>query len=362
LAEPSQLRGDSAGTSGSVAGPDDAIETTRAAARAHIRRGWAVFLLATDGPEGKIPLANCARCAPRTGTCREKETCECLTCHGFYAATHDPVTFDRALAAAPRGHLAVRTGRASRLLVLDAEAHADPDTDLTGLEALDRLEEFTGGLGAPDTLTAVTAHGGRHRYYHLPPDAPHVPSRNRVLPGVDVKCEGGLVVAVGSRSGRRVWQDPAVPVRTPSRGLLEWLAVARSGRGRGGYGGGGAAGGYDFNLFLRVGCPGGHRDSFFNELFFRRRKAGWDVERARLEALEHWKRCAQPPEARTRCEWWHIEYKLERVWHDVAPDEDVTRAAERLTRWLGAQERPGTTPDTLRVGRATVVRRGRRSV
>lgn len=337
---------------------DPAVENTRTWGYSHIARGWAVFLLATDGPEGKIPLRNCPRCAPRTGTCREKENCECLTCHGFYAATTEQTRLDRMLAVAPHGHLALRTGRASRLLVLDAEAHTDAGEELSGLEALDRVAEFTGGLELPETLTAVTAHGGRHLYYHLPPDAPLIQSRNRVLPGVDVKCEGGLVVAVGSRSGRRVWLRDDVPVRTPSRKLLEWLAATRTRGGGGGYGGGGRSPGYDFHHFLREGCPGGHRDAFFNELLFRRRKAGWDVTHAAAEAYEHWSRCAQPPAARTRCEWWHIEYKIERVWHEVAPDVDVAGAAERLSRWLGPRD-----PDAPHsVGRATVVRRGRRSV
>jgi hypothetical protein len=321
---------------------------TREHALEHIRRGWAVFLLATDGPGGKIPYKACDRCSPRGGTCRDGRTCECLLCHAFYSATRDPDRLDAMLRLHPDGHLAVRTGSASRLLVIDAEARRDDRHGVTGTDVVDHWEEWTNGCELPTTLTARSVSGGLHLYYGLEPNRSDVPSLTRVLPCVDVKCEGGLVGAVGSRSSRRAWVNPGVAVAPASPELLATLLRLR-GRG-GGYGGvgdgggGGRSPGYDFKQFEREGCPDGHRDSFFNDLLFRLRKTGTPLGRATSVAYEHWSRCAQPPEARTRCEWWHVEYKIERVWGDVAPDEDVTHAVDLVARWGVLRETRGVRP------------------
>lgn len=265
------------------------------------------------------------------------------------------------LERAPDGYLAIRTGQASRLLVIDAEASTAPQTDVTGLDVLDQWESWTAGQAGSlaTTRAARSVSGGLHLYYQLPAQRPaqfpaqtRISSRNRILPCVDIKADGGLVGAVGSRNERRFWVDEDVPVASVPAELLTWLdgdaQRSRFGsRGRGvrfkaedGFEGvrervGNFASGYDFKRFEREGCPDGHRDSFFNDLLFRYRKSGVSLEEATVQAYEHWLRVAQPPLARNRCEWHHIQYKISRVWNEVHPSDDLIRASHLARQWRG---------------------------
>src|SRR5205814_8101 len=96
--------------------PDDPLEMstkelptpTEALLRNAIRyadHGWPVFLLGRT----KRPLANCDPCK-HAPTGHDPAACECLTCHGFYAATTDPERLTAMCALHPRGMLAIRTG------------------------------------------------------------------------------------------------------------------------------------------------------------------------------------------------------------------------------------------------------------
>ncbi|MBT8225440.1 MAG: bifunctional DNA primase/polymerase [Dactylosporangium sp.] len=142
----------------------------------YARRGWPVFVLGRS----KRPVANCPNCpTTRDGSGHDPETCPCLTCHGFYAATLDPARVTAMVERIPRGLLAIRTGLASGLLVVDIDpAHGG---------TLDRT------LMNP-TRTVASGGGGWHLYYQHP--GPPVLSRrmpDRI--GVDVKADGGYVVA-----------------------------------------------------------------------------------------------------------------------------------------------------------------------
>ena len=66
----------------------------QAAALRYAAAGWPVFLLGRT----KRPLANCDQC-PTGDASHDPQACRCLTCHGFYAATRDPRTIARMLAA-----------------------------------------------------------------------------------------------------------------------------------------------------------------------------------------------------------------------------------------------------------------------
>ena len=136
--------------------------------------GWPVFLLGRS----KRPIANCPAC-PKGATGHDPQTCECLTCHGFYAATLNVERFEAMLAAHPSGLLAIRTGQASGLLVIDIDpAHGG------------RLDPT---LMTP-TYAVATGGGGWHLYY----THPGIPVLSRPMPdrdGVDVKADGGYVVA-----------------------------------------------------------------------------------------------------------------------------------------------------------------------
>lgn len=143
-------------------------------------RGWPVFMLGRS----KRPVANCPRC--RDGAHQPKD-CRCgtVTCHGFYAASVDPQRVAAIVAAVPGGQPAIRTGGVSGLVVVDI----DPANG--GWASFARLREA--GM-VPPTTNVITGSGGRHLYYRHP----GVPVRSRGLPGypgVDIKADGGYVVA-----------------------------------------------------------------------------------------------------------------------------------------------------------------------
>jgi len=148
-------------------------------ALAYLANGRAVFVLGRS----KRPLANCAACSRAVlddGPGHNRDACGCLTCHGFYAATHDPDRARAQLAAVPSGLLAVRTGAVSGLVVVDVDprhgGRIDPDL-------------------MPRTALVATAGGGWHLLYRHPGTGP---IRSRPLPGavgVDVKADGGYVAA-----------------------------------------------------------------------------------------------------------------------------------------------------------------------
>lgn len=95
----------------------------------------------------------------------------------------------------PDANLGIVTGRISGIVVVDVDArHGGPDSVAT-------LEALHGHL--PATIEAATGGGGRHLYYAHP----GMPVANRVglRPGIDLRGDGGCVVAPPSvhPSGRR---------------------------------------------------------------------------------------------------------------------------------------------------------------
>ena len=313
---------------------------------------WKLFVLGRD----KTPLPNCAECRDADWS-HDRETCRCLTCHGFYAATDDPDRISVMKRLFPENAWAVRTGAASGIIVLDAEGGGEP----SGVEVLDSWESWSGGWSLPHTnVRATTPSGGVHLYFEY---VDGVRSRNRVLPGLDIKSDGGYVVipwmyhktvrdgwleSVHSHESARRWAvDPVgtqIRCVRPDGQFLEWLRTTR-GRSVGGGGTIGHGPGYDYARFAAEGCPGGVRDEFFNELLFRMRKAGMERQDATATARRHWQRAAQPPAATWYMPWHHVEYKIERIWRTVEPD----RVDEALTRWAASQ-----VGESRRIGRVTL--------
>ncbi|MEV4418227.1 bifunctional DNA primase/polymerase, partial [Catellatospora sp. NPDC049609] len=159
------------------------------AALRYAANDWPVFLLGRT----KRPVALCPPCeaARKARTPHDPQACPCLTCHGFYAATTDPDRIAAMLAAVRGGLLAIRTGTASGLVVIDVDpAHG-------GMASLNAL--ITRGL-TPPTRYVRTGNSGLHLYYRHPGGI-RVPSDQgiRLGPGIDVKADGGYVVAPPSR-------------------------------------------------------------------------------------------------------------------------------------------------------------------
>ena len=161
--------------------------TLEAAALGYMRRGWPVFLLGRS----KRPVANCTGCRT-AGPGHDPAGCECLTCHGFYAATTSPARLAAMLRAVPGGVLAIRTGTAAGLAVVDI----DPRN------------------GGPDRPGADDAHrGGGHGRGRL---APVLPAPRRPSAACPARTGRGR-----RQGGRRVCGRPALGPpghRPPSTG------------------------------------------------------------------------------------------------------------------------------------------------
>ncbi|HTN42540.1 MAG TPA: bifunctional DNA primase/polymerase [Nitrospiria bacterium] len=140
----------------------------------------------------------------------------------------------------PKANLGIVTGAVSGIFVVDV------DPKHGGAESLGELERRLGPL--PVTVEAVSGGGGRHVYFAHPGGV--VPNRAGLAPGIDVRGDGGMIVAPPSvhPSGvRYVWKSGHAPdelalaplpdrlltiVATgthPGRGLPYWRRLAVEG-------------------------------------------------------------------------------------------------------------------------------------
>jgi hypothetical protein len=87
----------------------------------------------------------------------------------------------------PGANVGVVTGQISNLVVIDIDPAHGGGRSLTDL---------TARFGVlPPTLTARIGGGGQHFYFSAPADPVPVRSRVGVAPGIDVRAEGGMIVA-----------------------------------------------------------------------------------------------------------------------------------------------------------------------
>lgn len=138
----------------------------------------------------------------------------------------------------PEANVGIVTGTVSGLVVLDVDAAHG------GGDSLAALERDHGPL--PPTVEAVTGGGGRHLYFRHP--GSQTGSRIGLRPGIDLKGDGGYVVAPPSvhPNGRRyAWRSGRAPAglmpaplplwlldphaRRPGHSLADWRALVRDG-------------------------------------------------------------------------------------------------------------------------------------
>lgn len=114
----------------------------------------------------------------------------------------------------PNANIGIVTGKISRVVVIDLDP--DKDDNENGAKIYEQ---------APTDLIVKTGRGGCHLYYHYPEDVDHISNRVSLLPGVDVRADGGYVVAPPSAhsSGRLYgWARRGEPRELPPHlvGLL----------------------------------------------------------------------------------------------------------------------------------------------
>lgn len=173
------------------------------AAHHYAARGWGVFPCHEPTAAGcSCDRSDCGSPAKHPRTRR-----------GLYYATTDPGLITRWWRRWPTANVAVRTGSASGLLVLDV------DPEHGGLAALVELQQTHGAL--PPSLAVRTGGGGRHHWFVHP--GGHVRNSAGLLgPGLDIRGDGGYVIAppsIHAAGGRYVWASE-VPLASAPGWLL----------------------------------------------------------------------------------------------------------------------------------------------
>jgi len=160
------------------------------AASAYVANGWHVFLCGTD----KKPLQR----------------------GGFKNASTDIGRLDKSLARHPDGMLAIRTGVESGIVVIDVDVDIEKGIDGRPYFEAARTR------GLPDCPIVQTPRGGLHLYFAHPGETISN-SAGRLAPGVDVRGDGGYIVAAPSRSprGEYRWLRPPAEVSPPP--IPDWL-------------------------------------------------------------------------------------------------------------------------------------------
>lgn len=160
---------------------------------------------------------------------------------GVHHATRDYGQIERWWAADPRSNIGIATGQPSALAVIDLDVKGEHNGPAQFSRFLiESKQALTGGWHVP---WSHTPSGGRHEWLRWPWAAP-VPERPGILPGVDVKGDGGLVVAPPSMRLMTGREGDTVPVAYRWSGcpcqappapewLYWWLQRAPGGHGGG---------------------------------------------------------------------------------------------------------------------------------
>ena len=145
-------------------------------------RGWLVF------PTHAIVEGHCT-C--NNSSCGSKGK-HPLSPHGFKDASRDNTIIEKWWGQHPHANVAVRTGKESGLVVVDIDPCNGGDESLQHLFSL--FDEF------PRTPVVYTGGDGIHFYFAYPHKGPEIKCTANLcgLPGIDIKAEGGYVVAPNS--------------------------------------------------------------------------------------------------------------------------------------------------------------------
>lgn len=143
-----------------------------------------------------------------------------LVPNGLYAATTDLQLIEQWQKQFPNANIAIPTGEVSGLLVIDIDPRHG------GLESLAALERKYGPL--PVTRKAQTPSGGFHLFFKYPPCVDIRNSAGKLGPGMDVRGNGGYVVAAPSINPETlkayIWLVKIEP-NPPSPWLVELLVA-----------------------------------------------------------------------------------------------------------------------------------------
>lgn len=140
---------------------------------------------------------------------------------GFLEAMTDPIGVSAAFHNVPRANIGIATGNG--LLVVDIDPRHGGFESIASMKA--------SGRSFPQCPVAKTGNGGRHLYFAI---SYTVKCRTGIWPGIDIKADGGYVVAPPSRigasksgsGGSYTWLID--PFRAPLQPAPNWLLMELS--------------------------------------------------------------------------------------------------------------------------------------
>ena len=183
---------------------DNTASTTKGsmdAALAYAARGWEVFP-APPGTKRSYKSAEHSNGAP-------------------WGKTRDPEQIRRDWRKWPDANVGIATGIDSGIFVLDVDTPEGHDVD--GFASLQKLEDEHGKL--PDTLMGESPSRSRHFVFNHPGGDVYIKcSASEIAPGLDVKGDGGMVIAppsVKPKRGRYRWINEGTPIADAPDWLLE---------------------------------------------------------------------------------------------------------------------------------------------
>jgi hypothetical protein len=141
-----------------------------------------------------------------------------------WGATTDAEEIRRDFRKWPQANIGLPTGMASGFFVVEADTVEGHDVD--GIASLRELEAKHGPL--PQTRIAISPSGSVHYYFKYPTDGTTIiNSTSEIGPGIDVRGEGGMVVAPPSvRPGKGPYRwSSELPIAEPPQWLLDRIAA-----------------------------------------------------------------------------------------------------------------------------------------
>ncbi|MDD2773000.1 MAG: phage/plasmid primase, P4 family [Elusimicrobiales bacterium] len=138
-----------------------------------------------------------------------------LTPHGFKDASCDPETVRRLFAPHPHALIGVNTGKVSGFFVLDVDVKKNAGGEIS----LAELEREHGAL--PVTVEARSCSGGRHFYFSYPAEG--IGCKIGVRPGLDIRGDGGYIIAPPSVAEGKNYEWVRPPESVPFADAPTWL-------------------------------------------------------------------------------------------------------------------------------------------
>ncbi|AUX77995.1 bifunctional DNA primase/polymerase [Sinorhizobium fredii] len=138
--------------------------------------------------------------------------------HGLKAATTDADTITAWWRKFPKAMIGLVTGAPSGLVVLDID-----QDEAKGLDGGASLAALLNGAGVTETLTARTPRGGQHLYFAHPHDRVIRNSASKLGPGLDVRGDGGYVIAppsINAADAAYQWEPSWRPIQPCPAWLL----------------------------------------------------------------------------------------------------------------------------------------------